>query len=204
MRRIVMFNQLSADGAFAAPDGSLDWVVADAELERESVAALPRFDTMLFGRRTYEMFESFWPNAVDAASTSPDPHVEGRRSEGVRAMGVWINASAKWVFSTTRKAVTWNNSRLLPSFDPEEVEALKRQPGKDLMLFGSASLVSQLSEHGLIDEYQFAFSPRLLGSGRPLLGSVPLRLPLKLLEAKAYPSGLVMLRYAKADSASGQ
>jgi dihydrofolate reductase len=199
MRKIIMFNHVSPDGAFAAPDGGLDWSVPDSKLEADSVQGMSGHGAMLFGRKTYEMFEAFWPKALDGSNTARDPHDKDRRTEGIRAMAEWLDAAEKWVFSTTRKSVTWNNSHLLPAFDPKAVQELKERPGKDLMLFGSASLVSQLSEHGLIDEYQFVVSPVLLGSGRSMLGERTLRRKLKLLEAKPYPSGVVMLRYAKAD-----
>jgi dihydrofolate reductase len=193
MRRIVAFDRVSAEGYFAAPDGGLDWVVPEPELDRGAADSLGGADTILFGRRTYEMFESFWPHALDE-----DPHAPGRHSPEIRAMAVWINEAEKLVFSATRTEVTWRNSRLLPAFDPREIEALKQQPGKDIMLFGSGTVVSQLTEHGLIDEYQLIVAPILLGSGRPLVSSVPARLRLELLEARAYPSGNVKLRYAPA------
>ncbi len=113
-------------------------------------------------------------------------------------MATFLNDVTKVVFSKTRKDVTWKNSHLLRELDPHEIEAMKRRPGKDMLLFGSGSVVSQLTQHGLIDEYQFVVSPLLLGSGRPLLSDVSRRLKLDLLEAKAYPSGNVMLRYARA------
>jgi dihydrofolate reductase len=103
----------------------------------------------------------------------------------------------KLVFSRTMKDVTWRNSRLLRKLDPHEIETIKRQPGKDIIVFGSGSIMSQLTEQGLIDEYQFAVCPIVLGSGQQLLGSVSKRLRLELLEAKALPSGDVMLRYAR-------
>ena len=74
---------------------------------------------------------------------------------------------------------------------------MKQQPGKDMIVYGSGSIVSQLTQHGLIDEYQFAVCPILLGSGRPLFSDVSKSTRLELLEAKAYPSGDVMLRYAR-------
>jgi dihydrofolate reductase len=103
----------------------------------------------------------------------------------------------KLVFSRTMKDVTWRNSRLLRELDPREIETIKRQPGKDMIIFGSGSIVSQLTEQELIDEYQFAVCPVLLGSGQALLSGVSKRLPLDLLEAKPLPSGNVMLRYAR-------
>jgi dihydrofolate reductase len=194
MRRIVAFDRVSADGYFAAEDGGLGWVVPEEELDRGAAENLGGADTILFGRRTYDMFASFWPHAVDE-----NPHNAGGHSPEMQAMARWINEAAKLVFSRTRQEVTWKNSRLLGEFDPREVEALKRQPGKDIMIFGSGSIVSRLTEHGLIDEYQLIVGPVLLGSGRPLVSGVPATTRLQLLEAKEYPSGNVRLRYARAD-----
>jgi dihydrofolate reductase len=70
VRRIIMFNRLSADGYFAGPDGNLDWVVQDDEVDKAGAANIPDTDTMLFGRKTYQMFESFWPNALKDADES--------------------------------------------------------------------------------------------------------------------------------------
>jgi dihydrofolate reductase len=103
----------------------------------------------------------------------------------------------KLVFSRTMPDVTWRNARLLRELDPREIETMKKQPGKDMIIFGSGSIVSQLTQHGLIDEYQFVVCPILLGSGQPLLRGVSKRLRLALSEAKPLPSGDVMLRYAR-------
>jgi len=194
----MMFNRVTADGYFSGPDGKLDWTVPDDEADNAGADAISGFDTILFGRRTYDMFEGFWPHAVDDASTAQDPHSAGRRSPALRAMAVWINEANKLVFSRTRKDVTWKNSRLMGEFDPRAVDALKKQPGKDMIIFGSGSIVSALTQHGLIDEYQFIVNPILLGNGRSLLGGVSKSLKLNLLEVKQYRSGNVMLRYAKA------
>lgn len=196
MRRIVMFNWVTADGYFAGPDGNLEWVVPDEEQAKGAVEGMPGFDTILFGRRTYELFEGFWRHAVDDSPTAPDPHRPGRRSREHRAIGLWINEATKLVFSRTLKDVTWRNSRLFHEFDPGEIEAMKRQPAKDMIVFGSGSIVSQLTQHGLIDEYQFVVCPILLGSGRSLVSGVSKSVRLDLLEAKKYQSGDVMLRYA--------
>ena len=194
----MMFNRVTADGYFSGPDGKLDWTVPDDEADSAGADAISGFDTILFGRRTYDMFEGFWPHAVDDASTAQDPHSAGRRTPALRAMAVWINEANKLVFSRTRKDVTWKNSRLMGEFDPRAVDALKKQPGKDMIIFGSGSIVSALTQHGLIDEYQFIVNPILLGNGRSLLGGVSKSLKLNLLEVKQYRSGNVMLRYAKA------
>jgi dihydrofolate reductase len=197
MRRIVAFDRVTADGYFAGPDGNLDWVVPEPELDKAAAEGLSGTGTILFGRRTYEMFEGFWPHALDDSATAADPHAPGRRSPEIRAMAVWINEAVKVVFSRTRKAVTWKNSRLLHELDPREIESLKKQPGTDIMVFGSGSIVSELTRHGLIDEYRFVVGPVLLGSGLSLVRGISKRSRLDLLEAKAYPSGNVMLRYGR-------
>jgi dihydrofolate reductase len=197
MRRILMFNRVTADGYFAGPDGNLDWAVADEELDKAATEGMPHAGTMLLGRRTYELFEGFWPHVLDDSPTAPDPHGPDRRSPEIRAMATFMNESTKVVFSRTLEDVTWRNSRLVAEFDPREIEAMKDEPGKDMIVLGSGSIVSQLTQHGLIDEYQLVVSPIFLGSGQPLLSDVSKSSKLDLLEASKYRSGNVMLRYAR-------
>jgi dihydrofolate reductase len=196
MRRIVMFNRVTAEGYFAGADGNLDWVVPDREVDRIGAEATGAYDTVLLGRRTYELFDSFWPHALDDSDSSSDPHGSGARSPEMRAMAVMLNESTKLVFSKTLKSVMWKNSLLRHELDPGEIETLKREPGKDMIVLGSGSIVSQLTQHGLIDEYQIIVSSVLIGSGRPLLSDAPTNRALELQEAKKYPSGNVMLRYS--------
>ena len=151
-------------------------------------------------QRASELFEGFWRHAVvDDSGTVPDPHHPGRRSSEHGAIAIAFKRMTKLVFSRTLKDVTWRNSRLLRALDPREIETMKRQSGKDMIVFGSGSIVSQLTQHGLIDEYQFVVCPVLLGDGQPLLSGVSKCLRLDLLEAKPLPSGDVMLRYAHPD-----
>jgi dihydrofolate reductase len=197
MRRILMFNHVAADGCFAGPGGGLGWVVQDEEVNQAGAEGMPGVDTILFGRRTYEMFASFWPRALDDSPTAPSPHAKGQRSEAVRAQATFLNDTPKLVFSRTLHDLNWKNSRLLQMLDPEEIEAMKRLPGKDMIVFGSGSIVSQLTDHGLIDDYHFVVSPIFLGGGRPLLGGLTKDLSLDLREAKALASGNVVLRYVR-------
>src|SRR5437762_4598286 len=107
-----------------------------------------------------------------------------------------MHEATKLCLSRTRKEVTWKNSCTVREFNPHEIEAMKHRPGKDMMIFGSGSIVSQLTQHGLIDEYQFVVCPVFLGDGRRLLEGVSKSVTLELLEARKYPSGDVSLRYA--------
>ena len=202
MRRIVTFNWVTADGYFAAADGNLDWVVPDEEQAQTAAKDIANIDMILFGRRTYEIFEKFWaPLVVAADGTVPDPHNPARRSPEHGAIAIGFSRMAKIVFSRSIKEATWKNSRICREFDPHEIEAMKKQPGKDMIVFGG-SIVSQLTQYGLIDEYQFVVCPVLLGSGQSLVRGVSKRLPLDLLEARKLPSGDVMLRYARSTRAS--
>lgn len=111
MRRIIVFNHVSADGYFASRDGAMNWPVLDEELERRSVGNLDDADTILFGRRTYDMFESFWPKVVKDSPTVPSPHGGGRASADARAMGVWINAATKWVRTSIASSIRARSRR---------------------------------------------------------------------------------------------
>lgn len=200
MRKIVLFDRVAVDGSFSGPGGDLSWAVPDDELDSEAGTSASRAGggTLLFGRITYGMFESFWPTIDEKAPTAADPHATGRRSTALHDMGVFINASRKIVFSKTRKEVTWKNSELAGAFDPKFVEGLKREPGSDIMIFGSGSIVKELTIHRLIDEYTLIVSPLLLAGGRPLFSGLPQTTKLRLLEAKPFASGNVRLRYSLA------
>lgn len=193
-RRIVMFNQVSADGFFSDPHGGLDWVVSDPEIHARAVSSMPDTDAMLFGRKTYQMFAAFWPSALrdlDAAG----PHGADRRDPGFAAMARWLNDTHKIVVSKSLKSAEWAHTEIARGLDPEQLAQLKQSPGKAILIFGSGSLVSQLSEQRAIDEYRLVVCPVLLGQGRTLLGSMAERLSLELVEAQSFKTGNVLLTY---------
>lgn len=199
MRRIIVFDNVTADGFFSDAKGGLDWVVQDPDLMAKNGAAAAGSasggGTVLFGRRTYDMFAAVWPNVKRG---SPGPHGEPFSPE-MLAMADMLNHAEKLVWSRMMKEPAWQRTRVLRSFDAKEVEALKAQPGRDIMVFGSGSLVAQLAEHGLVDEYQLQVSPIALGQGKSLFAELPRARKLRLLEATPYPrTGVVVLRYADA------
>jgi dihydrofolate reductase len=199
-RRIAIFEWMTADGFFAGAEGDLDWVVPDDEQARAAATEIARFDTALFGRRTYEQFAEFWTRALAEgdSTTVPDPHRPGRRSRAHHAVAVALDAMTKIVFSRTLTTAAWKHSRIVRNVDPREIEEMKQQPGKDLIVFGSGSIVSQLTGHGLIDEYQFVTCPVFIGQGRPLLGALATPVRLDLVDTTKYGSGDVMHRYVRA------
>jgi dihydrofolate reductase len=200
MRRIVAFNRVTVDGYFAGADGNLDWVVPDDEIDKAGAGSISQTDAILFGRKTYDQFESFWPHALEESKkggSASDPHVKGRQSPALHEMAVFINEATKVVFSRSKKQVTWNNSHLHRDFDPKKVEAMKREPGKAIMVFGSGQIASLLTQHDLIDDYIFVVAPVLLGSGRSLINDVSKLTKLDLTEVKQHRSGNVTLRYTR-------
>ena len=194
-RRIVMFNRVSADGYFAAPDGNLNWVVPDPEVDRAGAEGIPQTDTIMFGRKTYQMFERFWPNVGKGSTPPSDPHSPGRQSPELLNFAKVLNESPKIVFSRTLESADWEHSKLVREIDPAGIRAMKRESGKDIIIFGSGEIVSALTRHGLIDEYHFVVCPVLLGGGKTLLNDVRKPTNVKLVQSKTFPSGNVSLRY---------
>jgi dihydrofolate reductase len=198
MRRIQMFQRVAANGFFAAPDGDLDWVVQEPALDADAAPQMTDSGAMMFGRKTYQGFASFWPTQLGDSPTAQAPHGPARSSEALKKMAVWIDRADKFVFSHTLKDASWKGTRLLGAFDPDKVEEIKRRPGSNIMIFGSGSIVSLLTQHGLIDDYTFVLSPIVLGSGMLPIRDVTAKLALKLIDVKQFEHGNVRLRYAKA------
>jgi dihydrofolate reductase len=187
-----MINWLSVDGLFAGPKGEIDWMVRDPEVDKalhEPSSDEPESagsDTMLLGNTTYTMFENSWPQIAKDPNAPDELH---KLADEVIGM-------TKIVFSKTRKEVTWENSKLFRGNLIEETKKLKQADGGPIIIFGSGSIVQQLSNAGLIDEYFFAVTPVVLGKGKPLFQDVE-KLNLRLLEARHFKSGNVLLRYGK-------
>ena len=187
MRKVLVSEMISLDGYFAGPHGDLSWHNVDDEFNALSIEQLDSVDTLLFGRVTYGFMASYWPSAEGLAD---DPIVAGK-----------MNALAKIVFSTTLTHAEWQNSRIVKAQAAEEIATHKQQPGKDMLIFGSGTLVTTLAEHGLIDEYRLYVNPVALGNGTPLFAGLRERLPLQLLHAQTFRSGNVLLTYQPANKA---
>jgi len=204
MRKIVVQEMMSLDGFMAGPKGEFDWPLADEEFERHANELLNAADTLLLGRSTYQMFASYWPTAASSASgtmknsvgvefTVPTS-VSNTHDEVARKM----NSYRKIVFSKTLDRVQWNNSVLAREVDPKDIIKMKEQPGKNMVVLGSAELVWSLMKLRLIDEYRVWVNPIILGRGKPLFGMLNDRRKLKLTETKTFGSGLIELHYEQA------
>jgi dihydrofolate reductase len=173
---------VTLDGFFEGPNQDISWHHVDDEFNEFAIQQLNEIDTLLFGRVTYQGMASYWPTEF---AIRDDPIVAGL-----------MNSLPKIVFSKTLEKAEWTNSRLIKENVPEEVSKLKRQPGKDIAIFGSSNLAATLAESGLIDEYRIIVNPVFLGGGTSLLKGIKDRLKLKLLRAKTFESGNVLLYYA--------
>jgi dihydrofolate reductase len=185
MRKLSAFIQVSLDGFYADASGDMSWAHKgpdDVEWNAFVSANASGGGELVFGRVTYEMMASFWPTP-QALQIMP---VVAER----------MNNLPKVVFSKTLAEATWNNTRLLKSDLAAEVKKLKAEPGPDMAILGSGSIVSQLAAAGLLDELQLVINPLALGSGRSLFSSLTQRLDLKLTRSRTFNNGNVMLCYA--------
>jgi dihydrofolate reductase len=159
-------------------------MIADDEIHQHYNELLSNADTLLYGRITYQLMESYWPSVVK------NPTGNKPRDE----FAVLIDNISKIVFSRTLKNVDWKNTKLKKEVIKEEVLELKQQAGKNILV-GSPSLIVALTQLDLIDEYQLGVQPIVLGSGLPLFKNVKDRINLKLLKTKTFGCGAVTLYY---------
>ena len=185
MRKIITTTWVTLDGFIAGPNEELDWVIVDEEMGIYEDDLVSAADTLLLGRVTYQSFAGSWPHVPDNPNAS----------EGEKAYARKLNAMRKIVFSKTLPTVEWNNSSLVKEVLPEDITKLKQEPGRDMLIYGSASLVRTLTNHGLIDEYQLLVHPVVLGGGKPLFQDIKERKKLKLVKTKTFPSGVIGLYY---------
>lgn len=182
MRKLFSFNMTSLDGFFEGPDHDISWHNVDDEFNDFAVQQTGSLDMIIFGRRTYQLMESYWPTA---AALADDPEIASL-----------MNSVPKIVFSRTLETADWNNTKLIKEKAAEELMKIKQQPGRDLAIFGSADLISSLMD--VIDEHRVMVSPILLRRGTPLFKETGEPLKLKLLNTRTFRSGNILLTYAPA------
>jgi dihydrofolate reductase len=190
MRKIIASNFITLDGVVEAP-GSGDTTLIDKrgwsepfmnhEVGGVIMGGMAASDTMLLGRRTYQDFAAFWPNMP-----SDDPIAQQ------------MNGVAKVVVSNTLDKAEWNNTRLINANVAEELAKLKQQPGKNISVVGSGTLIRSLIQYGLLDELQLMLCPVVLGVGKRLFTEGVDTKTLKLVNSQAFSTGMVFLAYAPA------
>lgn len=180
MRKLVVSAWVTLDGVFDA-DTMEQWEIpynSDDKVEhiRQGILAS---DAMLVGRTTYEMLAAYWPTKRNNEMGFADK----------------VNSMPKYVVSSTLKKADWNNSTIIKDNVVQEITKLKQQPGHDILLTGSATLVQSLMKTDLIDEYQFLVHPIVMGSGKRAFKDGMVTTKLKLVKTKTFSSGVILLRY---------
>jgi dihydrofolate reductase len=178
VRKVVAVELVSVDGVMESPE---EWAFSysNEEMEEANTAGMTASDALLLGRVTYEGMAAFWPN-----------------QPGGTPMVDYINSVAKFVVSTTLKEpLEWNNSTLIKGNIAEEITKLKRRPGKDITVLGSAALVRSLLSAGLLNELRLMVHPVVLGNGKRLFEDGDVRKSLELIDIRTFGTGVLDLIY---------
>lgn len=182
-RKLIMFNQVSLDGCFTDSGGDMSWAHArDEEWQRFTNENAGGDAELVFGRKTYQMMAGFWPTP--------------QAQQALPAVAASMNRMRKHVFSRSLRRVDWENSTLVSGDLAGEIRRLKSQLGPALLIMGSGEIVSQLTEAGLVDEYQVVTVPIVIGQGRSLFDGVTTRPRLKLKKSRSFQNGNVVSWYS--------
>ena len=185
MRKVIFLIHVTLDGFVAGPNGEMDWIVYDDEIEKYAHELHSSTDAAIYGRVTYQMMEGYWPSVL------ADPSSTGGALDHAR----WYDSATKIVFSRTLHSTQQENTMLIHEHVADEMAKIKQQPGKNLWLIGSPTLAQTFMQLDLIDEYRIQVNPVVLGIGKRLFEGVDKSLRLKLLEARTFEGGVVALRY---------
>ena len=182
MRKLIAAMNMTLDG-FCDHTA----MIADEEIHQHYNELLSNADTLIYGRITYQLMESYWPTVVKKPTGN----------KPIDEFAVLIDNISKIVFSRTLKDVDWKNTELKKEVIKEEILELKqsRNDGSKNILVGSPGLIVALTQLDLIDEYQLGVQPTVLGSGLPLFKNISDRIDLKLLKTKTFSCGAIMLYY---------
>ncbi len=175
-RRIILDLAVTLDGFIEGKNGEIDWCVMDPDMGFTNF--LNQIDTILYGRKSYDLWGQYSPKNEDSEKE------------------IWelIHSKEKYVFSRTHKG-TDNQAVFINDNILEEVNKLKKKPGKDIWLYGGASLITTFINLGLIDEFRLSIHPVVLGEGKPLFTDIKERLNLKLVNTRTFSSGVVQVIY---------
>lgn len=177
-RKILLDLAVTLDGFIEGENGEIDWCIMDSEMG--FIDFLHQIDTILYGRKSYDLWGQFTPGNEDSDTDKE----------------IWelVHSKEKYVFSRTQKG-TDNKAIFINDHILEEVNKLKNKPGKDIWLYGGASLITTFINLGLVDEFRLSVHPVILGEGKPLFIDIKQRLNLQLVNTRTFSSGVVQLIY---------
>jgi dihydrofolate reductase len=185
MRKLILFMHTSLDGYVAELNGKIDWVNVDDEIFDYISDFIDQSDTALYGRITYQMMENYWPTAP----SKPDASKHDIRH------AAWYNDVSKVIISGTMKDSLNPKIKIIGNNIADQIQKIKQQPGKNILIFGSPGASHTLMQLNLIDEYWLFLNPIRLGNGIPLFENNNHKIRLNLIESNVFKSGVIGLRY---------
>lgn len=184
MRKIIAFNFLTINGFYKGVNDDSSWHVHAEEGNKYSENKLSADNILVFGRKTYELMAGYWPSPM--------------AYEGYPLVAKRMNESEKIVLSQTLNTADWHNTRILSGNTMDQIRQLKATSGKNIAILGSGSIINQLTDEHLIDEYEFLIDPLAIGQGTPLFENIKNKLELKLMNSQIFEkSGQVVLKYQR-------
>jgi dihydrofolate reductase len=201
MRKVVLSAWITLDGYVAGPDDDkMEWLRGDAQMMEYEQSLVDAADTLLLGRKTFNDFSSYWPALAQGAEPGAPPLP--MPIEQQRKYARTIDPMKKIVVSASGEVATWRNVSVLSTIDAVQIAGLKRESGKNIVMYGSLSVVRALSDLRLVDEYELLVHPNFVGRGKPLFDA-----PVDALEFKsAHPfrSGVVLMKYSAPVGVAGK
>ncbi|PHN01381.1 dihydrofolate reductase family protein [Flavilitoribacter nigricans] len=185
MRKVISFMHISLDGIVSGPNGELNWAKVDEELFDHVGQRINDGDTALYGRVTYQMMEAYWPTAADQPNATKHDIDHSK----------WYKEVHKVVLSKSLQASDLTNTEIISDQLVDRINALKQQPGEDILVFGSPTATRALMRENLIDGYWLFVNPVILGQGTPLFADRQEKVNLKLLSTRQFASGVTELNY---------
>ncbi len=187
MRKIVVFMHITLDGFVAGPNGEMEWINIGDEIFEYAGQQTDEADTALYGRKTYQMMDGYWPTAAKQPNASKHDIQHSN----------WYNKVDKIVLSKTLKEINNTRVRIISDNLNSEIIKLKNKPGKNILIFGSSTAVHSLMTLNLIDDYWLMINPVLIGSGIPMFKDINEKINMKLTDSNILSSGVVCLHYEK-------
>ena len=187
MRNLIFFMHTPLDGFVAGLKGELDWANIDDELFDFVATMTDTADTALYGRVTYEMMQSYWPKAGEQPNATKHD----------KEHSAWYNKVSKVVLSKTISEKGLDNTTVISGQLTDNINKIKKQDGKNILIFGSPGASHSLLNEGLIDEFWLFVNPIILGQGMPLFKDITGTTKLKLVDSKTFACGVIALHYEK-------
>lgn len=190
MRKLILFMHASLDGFVAGPKGEMDWINVDDEIFDYVGSRINESETALYGRVTYQMMEAYWPTAAEQPMASKHDIEHSR----------WYKSVGKVVLSKSMQGQQLGNTTIISDNLSDNINKLKRQPGKDILIFGSPTAAHSLMEYDLIDDFWLFLNPILIGVGVPLFSQIKDTTKLNFLSSNVFSSGVIALHYERVNA----